>query len=189
MVFEIDESADNNFDGLAAKANGRHIITISKDWPGDRQRFTLAHELGHLILEGRLASSINEEKASDRFAGAFLLPEKVLKERIGEKRKQLDIAELALIKEEFGVSMQVVFIRASQCKIISYDYSSSLWKMFQAKGWDKTEPSEPYPKEKVLRFKQLVVRAVAEGWISESKGAELLGMSVRKFHNYRMTGK
>jgi lysophospholipid acyltransferase (LPLAT)-like uncharacterized protein len=85
--------------------------------------------------------------------------------------------------------MQVVFIRASQCKIIPYDYSSTLWKMFQAKGWDKTEPSEPYPAEKVLRFKQLVVRAVSEEWISESKGAELLGMSVRKFHNYRMTGK
>jgi len=188
-VFMIDESAKNNFDGLAGLANGEQIITISKDWTGDRQRFTLAHELGHLILEGRLDSNIDEERASDRFAGAFLLPEKALKEKLGEKRKSLEIAELAMIKAEFGVSMQVVFIRANQVKIISYEYSNSLWKLFKKEGWDIKEPSEPYPKEKVQRFKQLVLRAVSEECISESKGAELLDMSVKKFHDYRMTGK
>jgi len=188
-IFMIDESAKNNFDGLAGLANGEQIITISKDWTGDRQRFTLAHELGHLILEGRLDSKIDEERASDRFAGAFLLPEKALKEKLGEKRKSLEIAELAMIKAEFGVSMQVVFIRANQVKIISYEYSNRLWKLFKKEGWDIKEPSEPYPKEKVQRFKQLVLRAVSEECISESKGAELLDMSVKKFHNYRMTGK
>jgi len=187
-VFMIDESAKNNFDGLAGLANGEQIITISKDWTGDRQRFTLAHELGHLILEGRLDSNIDEERASDRFAGAFLLPEKALKEKLGEKRKSLEIAELAMIKAEFGVSMQVVFIRANQVKIISYEYSNRLWKLFKKEGWDIKEPSEPYPKEKVQRFKQLVLRAVSEECISESKGAELLDMSVKKFHDYRMTG-
>ena len=188
-VFMIDESANNNFDGLAGLANGEQIITISKDWTGDRQRFTLAHELGHLILDGRLDSKIDEERASDRFAGAFLLPEKALKEKLGETRKSLEIAELAMVKAEFGVSMQVVFIRANQVKIISYDYSNSLWKLFKKEGWDIKEPSEPYPQEKVQRFKQLVLRAVSEESISESKGAELLDMSVKKFHNYRMTGK
>ena len=49
-------------------------------WPGndkarpERQRFTLAHELGHLMLEGRLADGLDEEKACNRFAGAFLAP-------------------------------------------------------------------------------------------------------------------
>ncbi len=187
-IFMIDESSKNNFDGFAGLANGEQIITISKDWTGDMQRFTLAHELGHLILEGRLDSKIDEEKASDRFAGAFLLPEKALKEKLGEKRKRVEIAELAMIKAEFGVSMQVVFIRANQVKIIGHDYSNSLWKFFKKEGWDKKEPSEVYPSEKVYRFKQFILRAVSEECIVESKGAELLDMSIEKFHNYLMTG-
>ncbi|WP_294965938.1 XRE family transcriptional regulator [Sulfurimonas sp.] len=188
-VFMIDESADNNFDGLAAIVNDYHIIVISKNWPGDRQRFTLAHELGHLILEGRLCSKMDDEKASDRFAAAFLLPEKSLKNQLTARRKSIEIAELALIKEEFGVSMQAVFIRANQAGIIDYLYSNSLWKLFKKEGWDKKEPGEQYPSEKIHIFKQLVLRAVSEEYIEESKAAELLDMTVKKFLKYRMTGK
>lgn len=188
-VFMIDESADNQFDGLAATVNGHQIIVVSKDWSGDRQRFTLSHELGHLMLEGRLASKLDEEKASDRFAGSFLLPEKAVKKVLGKKRKIIEIAELGLIKEEYGISMQGAFIRANQTKIISYEYSSSLWKLFKKEGWDKNEPSQPYPSEKIHMFKRLVLKALALEYIGESKAAELLGMSVKKFHNYRMTGK
>ena len=188
-VFMIDEDADNNFDGLAALVNDYHIIVISKNWPGDRQRFTLAHELGHLMLDGKLADTVDEEKASDRFAGAFLLPSEPLKKKLGNKRKNLEIAELSLIKKEFGVSMQVVFIRASHAKIIDYNYSSKLWKLFKKEEWNIKEPGEQYPSEKVHHFKQMVLRAVSEEYIEESKAAELLDMTVHKFHKFRMTGK
>ncbi|RLA70319.1 MAG: transcriptional regulator, partial [Epsilonproteobacteria bacterium] len=104
------------------------------------------------------------------------------------RRKKLEIAELALIKAEFGVSMQAVFIRANQVGIIEYTYSNTLWKLFKKEGWDVKEPGEQYPCEKIYIFKQLVLRALSEKYIGESKAAELLGMSVRKFHNYRMTG-
>ena len=188
-IFMIDEDADNNFDGLAALVNDYHIIVISKNWPGDRQRFTLAHELGHLMLDGKLAETVDEEKASDRFAGAFLLPEEALKQKLGNKRKSLEIAELSLMKKEFGVSMQVVFIRASHAKIIDYNYSSKLWKIFKKEGWNIKEPGEQYPSESVYHFKQMVLRAVSEEHIGESKAAELLDMTVNKFHKFRMTGK
>jgi len=188
-VFMIDDDANNNFDGLAALVNNYHIIVISKNWPGDRQRFTLAHELGHLMLEGKLADNLDEEKASDRFAGAFLLPSEALKEKLGNKRKSLEIGELSLIKKEFGVSMQVVFIRASHVKIIDYNYSSTLWKIFKKEGWNTTEPGEQYPSEKVHYFKQMVLRALSEEYIEEPKAAELLDMTVNRFHKFRMTGK
>jgi Zn-dependent peptidase ImmA (M78 family) len=188
-VFMIDENVDNSFDGLTAMVNGSPIIVIGKCWSGVRQRFTLAHELGHLIVRGRLGVEIDEERASNRFAGAFLLPKKALIDRLGNKRKSIEIAELALLKEEFGVSMQVGFIRANQLKIISYEYSSSLRKLFKQNKWDSNEPTPPYPTEKVKRFKQLVLRAVSQEVISEAKGAELLDMTVRRFYKYRMTGK
>ena len=58
------------FDGLAADINGLPFLIVSSQWPGDRQRFTLAHELGHRLLTGRLAPELNEEVACNRFAGA-----------------------------------------------------------------------------------------------------------------------
>ncbi|MGE4585292.1 MAG: ImmA/IrrE family metallo-endopeptidase [Sphaerochaeta sp.] len=45
-----------------------HLVT------GDRQRFTLAHELGHFYLSGKLDASMDEKKSCLRFAQAFLLP-------------------------------------------------------------------------------------------------------------------
>src|SRR3984957_897591 len=53
-VFIIDYD-EKKFDGLATLINGQPIIVISSRWPGDRQRFTLAHELGHLILQNLLS--------------------------------------------------------------------------------------------------------------------------------------
>ena len=70
-----------------------------------------------------------------------------------------------------------------------FNYSSSLWKLFKKEGWNEKEPGDQYPSEKVHRFKHMVLRALSEEYIEESKAAELLGMTVRKFHNYRMTGK
>ncbi len=53
-VFMIEADAENKFDGLAACVNDMPIVVVGRHWPGDRQRFTLAHELGHLMLQGRL---------------------------------------------------------------------------------------------------------------------------------------
>ncbi|WP_290649304.1 ImmA/IrrE family metallo-endopeptidase, partial [Aquisalimonas sp.] len=61
------------FDGLAGKVGEQHVIVVSKSIPGDRQRLTLAHELGHRLLAGRLAADLDEETACNRLAGAFLL--------------------------------------------------------------------------------------------------------------------
>jgi Zn-dependent peptidase ImmA (M78 family) len=84
---------DKAFDGLMMHLDAGTakwpIILIDDQWPGDRQRFTLAHELGHLVLHGRLAakeaagSSLKEETACNRFAGAFLLPGDVLRRQLG----------------------------------------------------------------------------------------------------------
>ena len=38
-------------DALTFAANGTHVIAVKEDIPGDRQRFNIAHELGHIILD------------------------------------------------------------------------------------------------------------------------------------------
>lgn len=171
---------DNKFDGLQGVVNDMPIIVISSHWTGDRQRFTLAHELGHLVLSNQLPDELDIEKACNRFAGAFLLPKESLIKEWGEKRKKITPNELSILKHEYGISMSAILYRAKDLQIISESYhkSQSIW--FRKKGWHKQEPDMPYAKEHTYLFEQLVYQAISEEIISESKGAELLGMSVHE---------
>jgi len=179
IVSPVD--ADNKFDGLAGKIADKPIVVVSEDWPGDRQRFTLAHELGHLVLEGLLPKDMNEEKACDQFAGAFLLPSSAVVEALGENRSALDLNELHMLKEEYGLSMSGIIYRAFQCGVISESIRRGLFMLFSKRGWRKEEPGSVYPAEKTWLFSRLVYRALAEDYIGESKAAELLGLSLRDF--------
>ena len=50
------------------------------------------------------------------------------------------------------------------------------WSQLCKKGWNKTEPGEPYPSEKPRLFEQTLYRALGEDFIGESKAAELLSI-------------
>lgn len=75
--------------------------------------------------------------------------------------------------------------RARQCGVITESTHLALWKRFSAKGWRTQEPGEPLPRELPRLFEQLVYRALAEQYLSESKAAELLGIPVMLFHKQR----
>jgi Zn-dependent peptidase ImmA (M78 family)/DNA-binding XRE family transcriptional regulator len=189
MVISSSIENDQKFDGLASVVNTIPLIVVGGKWVGDRQRFTLAHELGHLLLKNRLDNKVfsknDEEKLCDHFAGAFLLPKSTLISHLGEHRQNLEPRELYFLKHEFGLSMQGVLFRAKQTGIISQTTFERIFKLFSIKGWRKCEPHAPYPTENTLLFKQLIYRALAESYISESKAAELLGLPVIKFHQQR----
>ena len=185
MVISAAVDGDNKFDGLAALVNKIPVCVVGAWWAGDRQRFTLAHELGHLLLKNRVDASLDEEKLCNHFAGAFLLPKATLISHLGEKRHRLEVRELYFLKHEFGLSMQGVLCRALQTGIITQATYKSLFMTFSYKGWRTREPADQYPSEQTRLFKQLVYRALAEGYFTESKAAELLGLSVAKFHQQR----
>lgn len=189
LVIMVDEE-NPKFSGLTATArtdDGREypVVAVSKLWPGDRQRFTLAHELGHLLLEGRLADGLDEEKACDRFAGAFLAPRVAVVHLLGQQRHALEWQELYALKHEFGLSMAGWLQRAKQCRVISDAYYLSMVKRFSFRGWRRNEPWNPLPQEYPRLFNQLVYRALAEQYISEGKAAELLGIPMMRFHKER----
>ncbi len=185
MIISTQVEGVNQFDGLAGRIGKIPVVVFASLLSGDRQRFTLAHELGHLVLLNRLAKNLGEEKACNRFAGAFLLPKKAVVEIMGKHRHTIEPIELLLLKHEFGISMTAILMRLEQCGVISANLKRRYFIEFGKLGWRKQEPGEPYPKESTFRFKQLVCRALAEEYIGESKAAELLGMSVYQFHMSR----
>ncbi|MBN9288577.1 MAG: transcriptional regulator [Gammaproteobacteria bacterium 39-13] len=190
-VFSVDIAENVKFDGLCAEVLDKPVIVISNNWPGDRQRFTLAHELGHLLLSEMIVPDFkDEEKVCNHFAGAFLFPRESVLNKLGKSRTSIEIKELSLIKEEFGISMGGILFRALQLDIISHHYWLEIRKLFSKNGWHKAEPGEVYPSEIARVFEQFVFHALAEDCIGESKAAELLSLSLTDFRRLRaMEGK
>lgn len=185
LVIITDIGEQTRFDGLQAEIAGQPVIVVSANWPGDRQRFTLAHELGHLLLHGHLSPTLDEEKACNRFASALLLPASSARHQLGTQRHHIEARELYLLKMEYGLSMAACLYRLVDLAIISTALYKKMVIDFSRRGWRKTEPGLPYPSEKTFLFQQLVYRALGEGIVSESKAAELLGISLSHFHQAR----
>src|SRR5262249_24962408 len=153
------------FDGLCDIINEIYFIVIGNQWPGDRQRFTLAHELGHLILDKYLPPNANKESYCNRFAAAFLLPKPSFISIFGKHRNHIEPRELSLIKQEFGISMCSILHRTYETNIISNHLYKEIRDKFKSNGWLTKEPGDPFPKESTHLFEQMIFRAVAEKYI------------------------
>ena len=160
------------FDGLCAEVGPHTVVILNKNRPGDRQRFTAAHELGHLVM--RISPDLDEEKACHRFAGAFLFPAECVKREFGKRRAKLHIYELRSLKEKYRISMQVVMRRAFEQGVLTEAGYRSMNFLFGKNGYRKQEPGNQLPPEHPERFTRLAYRALAEGMVSPSKAAELL---------------
>ena len=187
-VFQSNALHGEKFDGLAAEVNGTPVVVVGQGWPGDRQRFTLAHELGHLVIKDRLAKDLDDEMAANRFAGAFLVPAPEVFKELGSRRNRLEPVELCVLKSAYGLSMQGWLHRAVDLGVLSKSAYADMCKLFAMRGWRKQEPGDPYPAEQAKLFKQLVFHAYAEELIGESKAAELLGKSLSGFRAIRNAG-
>ncbi|MES2384940.1 MAG: XRE family transcriptional regulator [Pseudomonadota bacterium] len=169
-----------------ASRDGQHpvaVIVVNKNHNGERQRFTLAHELAHLVLQLKGNWEEKEgEKAADRFAGAFLVTSEMLFKRLGKVRKALSLGELLELKAFFRVSISMLAVRCKQLGIISKAVFNSLWGTMVRMNWVGKTAVEPYPfeAETPTRMERLCLRAVVEEAMSGAKAGELLQISVRE---------
>ncbi|MEV0805717.1 ImmA/IrrE family metallo-endopeptidase [Micromonospora sp. NPDC050200] len=121
--------------GLGATA----LIGYFPGRQGDRDRFTLAHELGHLVLHTfrpRLPDNIAEDEAN-RFAAALLVPYHRARELFSER---LSLTEYARLKATWGVSIQALIMRAYAVEAIGDTRKRSLFVQLSSRGWRKAEP-------------------------------------------------
>ena len=158
------------------------IVMVNQDDTGERQRFTLAHELAHHVLH--VPDGAAGEKLAHRFASAFLMPAEILWREVGKHREALSIGELVELKALFKVSVQAITYRLKDLQIIAEPLFKRLFDEYERRGWRKPPFDEPgaVKPEKPERFTRLCYRAVSEGAISEAKAAELLGVNVRELN-------
>lgn len=177
----LEVNTDKDFDGLSGFVADLNIpvISIFKDADPVRKRFTIAHELGHLLLDfSKVEESTPAEKLCHAFAGALLVPRNVMIEELGPKRNKITEWELKKLKGIYGISMQAIMARAFHLGIITQSVYKSFNIYVNKHGWRKSEPGTRASKEKANRFKQLVLYAAAEQIISFSKASGLLQISL-----------
>lgn len=179
----------SNFDGCTYPDAEIPVVIVNGDRPGDRFRFDLAHELAHLVLHFPVDWPQKEqEKAAHRFAGAFLAPANRAISELGENRARITTMELCELKRKYGLSVQAWFYRAKDLKILSENAFRNICKSLNASGMAKREIGYPYPLERTSRHRRLVARAYTDGRISESRAAELLGVSISELHRKLLDG-
>jgi Zn-dependent peptidase ImmA (M78 family) len=112
------------------------VIVLNQEQPADRLRFTLAHELGHLVMHKFPSATM--EKEANEFASALLMPKAEISNAFRVRR--LDMARLAALKPEWRVSMQALLYRAQSLGLIEKERAAWLWRRFAI---DRVKLREP----------------------------------------------
>jgi len=173
------------FDGLAVSSSaGIPIVSVNTEGkPTERIRFTVIHELAHLLLKFSEEIEKDEklvEKYCHRFSTCFLIPTENLFQLIGRKRTYIKIAELISIKEYYGISIRAIVYRLKDLGVISQNYYKR-WMVYMNKEYgSKNEPGKYRGEEKPKMFNLLVNRALAEELISMGKAAALWNTNINQ---------
>lgn len=128
------------------------IVFLNSRSPGERTRFTAAHELGHLVLHyhDALPGEGCEEEAN-AFASEFLMPSAEIRGALGA----VTIASLASLKRRWKVSMAALLRKASNLGRITPWRSKQLWMEMSRLGYRTREPL-PLPNEEPTLLREIL---------------------------------
>jgi len=87
-----------------------NIITVNADHARTRQRFTIAHELGHLVLHAD-GTDDNSEREADQFASALLIPREMLRHAVAEAQ------DIDVLRRRFNVSREALWIALEEARL------------------------------------------------------------------------
>lgn len=126
------EPLDSDLSGMLFREEDRAIIGVNAFHPKSRQRFTIAHELGHLALhepsptgvhvdhrflvrrrdERSSSATDREEIEANGFAAALLMPASMLEEDLAGFEVDYEDEELTRrLADRYKVSLQAMTIR------------------------------------------------------------------------------
>jgi Zn-dependent peptidase ImmA (M78 family)/transcriptional regulator with XRE-family HTH domain len=126
------------------------LIFVNADQPADRLRFTLAHEIGHLIMHAVPMTDVEPE--ADRFAAELLMPAAEIR---AEFRRPITLQSLAALKPRWKVSMKALAYRAQSLGILSQYQAARLFQQMAQMGWSKGEPL-PIPDEQPTVIRDVI---------------------------------
>ncbi|HSH80377.1 MAG TPA: ImmA/IrrE family metallo-endopeptidase [Herpetosiphonaceae bacterium] len=134
------QTLEDTVSGMLVIKDQYAIIGVNENHHPNRQRFTIAHELGHYILHRDKARVFVDSKPvffrdevsaegiylqeiqANAFAAALLMPAKVLRDQVTEPLNPLldpfDEVTVHTLATELGVSVQALTIRLTRLGLI-----------------------------------------------------------------------
>lgn len=180
IVIRFDFGTDK-IDGLTSvTARGRKIMFINSEMPNDRVRFSMAHELGHLIMHMDTSPSdvaIVEDEAH-AFASEFLMPEQDIKTSL----YKVDFSSLGILKQRWRVSMKSLLVRAHSLGTIKDATYKNMMINYSKRKYNQGEPL-PLMLEEPLLFEH-TIKLLANNGFSERDLMDLMHINERDYREW-----
>ena len=145
MKLDYVNKDKRKIDACSMLIDRRPFIFLENSGSSVRNRFNLAHELGHMILHNNITKIDLEkdntmlkqiEKEANRFASAFLLPEDSFPNEVFD----LSLEHLLNLKLRWKVSLGAIIYRCEELHIFTTNQALYLRKQIAAKKWRTNEP-------------------------------------------------
>lgn len=128
------------------------IFFIDQNFPTDRIRFSLSHELGHIVMHQDDPNPYQEHQA-DEFAAEFLMPEDDIRPYLTD----ITLPKLATLKPYWKVSMAALLKRAKDLNTITERHAKTLWIEMGQAGYRAREPLElDLPREEPKLLQEII---------------------------------
>ena len=183
IIIPMDFGTDKIDGRSMITSNGNFIIFINNKLSGDRLRFTLAHELAHIVLH---ISSLNVfetdiEKEAMIFASEFLMPEIEIKRQLmGDK---ITMAKLADLKRYWKTSMQAILYWAAILNVVTQNQAKYLWGQFSSLRIKMKEPID-IPVESPTLFKEITTGFIKHLGYTKEELSNTLSISLKDLDTF-----
>lgn len=158
------------------------LFLVNGELTADRLRFTLAHEIGHVIMHTRPSDS--QEQEADRFAAELLMPaHEILRDLDG-----LTLARAVQLKPYWKVSIAALVRRAYDLRAISQSRYRGLMAELSRLGFRLAEPA-PIADEHPRVLQQIVELHQREHGYTVAELSELVGLHEPEFTAQYLAGR
>lgn len=178
--YQLDSSKVDALSGTTLK--GRPIILLNSSWPNDRIRFSLAHELGHIVMHSDMrvvTESSTMETQADEFASEFLLPSYEIKPFL----YNLNLVTLYELKRRWKVSMRAIIRKSKDLGCIDNNKYRNWQISFSKKGYNVHEPF-PLPLESPTAIRKIVDLYKNELGYSDTEIMNLLTLNKEEYYRW-----
>ena len=155
------------------------MIFINPRMPGDRCRFTLCHEFGHILFHHHLPAlsyDVDMEGQANRFASEFLMPTKDIKPFLTRPT----LKHLASLKPHWKVAIQALLMKSYALGFLSERQKRHLWMQMGALGYRRNEPF-PFPREEPTLVREVVQFHLKDLSYTDQQLAKVIRLNTGEF--------
>lgn len=139
MDIRFEENAyGEELSGAAIFDGNSMIVTVNASEPKRRKRFTIAHEIGHLILHADQGLNVDikpirlnrdqssstgdmwREVEANYFAASLLMPEEDVQKQYRDLSERDEDEVLSILAKRYDVSIQAISVRLNTLGLVSF---------------------------------------------------------------------